>query len=143
MIEVARRLAAGPKPKRTILFVATTGEEEGLVGAQTFVASPPVPLGQIVAAINPDTVATAPAGAPVGIVGRGMTRLDPIVDAEAHRLGRRIDFSDWANRFVARQDGWAFDVGIPAIMVGGTFGDHSSLEAFLERRMIAERPADQ
>ena len=135
MIELARLLAARPKPVRTVLFVATTGEEEGLVGARAFVASPPVPLDHVVAAINLDTVATAPAGAPVGIVGRGMTVLDPIVDAETRRLGRRIDPSGWANRFVRRQDGWAFlEAGVPAIMVGGAFGDHASLEAFLDGR---------
>jgi Zn-dependent M28 family amino/carboxypeptidase len=132
MIEVARQLAAGPRPKRTILFVATTGEEEGLVGARAFVAAPPVALDRIVAAINLDTAATAPAGAPVGIVGRGLTGLDPIVDVEALRLGRRVDRSRWANRFVKRQDGWAFlQAGVPAIMVGGSLGDHAAMEAFL------------
>ncbi len=135
MIEVARQVAAGTKPARTILFVATTGEEEGLVGARAFVAAPPVPLDRIVAAINLDTVATAPAGAPVGTVGRGMTRLDPIVDSEAHRLGRRVDASRWANRFLERQDGWAFlEAGVPAIMVGGNLGDRASFEAFLKGR---------
>ena len=135
MIEVARRLAAGPRRARTIYFVATTGEEEGLIGARAFVAAPPVRLAKIVAAINLDTVAVAPAGAPVGIIGRGMTRLDPIVDAEARRLGRSIDPSNWPNRFVNRQDGEAFlDAGVPAIMVGGAFGDHAALEAFLNGR---------
>jgi hypothetical protein len=91
-----------------------------------------VPLDHILAEINLDTVTTAPAGAPVGIVGRGLTGLDPILDTEAQRLGRRIDRSNWADRFVKRQDGWAFlQAGLPAIMVGGSFGDHAALEAFL------------
>ena len=133
MIEVARLLAAGPKPHRTIFFVATTGEEEGLIGARAFITAPPVPRDDIVAAINLDCPATAPAGASVGIVGRGMTRLDPIVDAEARRLGRRIDASGWANQFVKRQDGWAFlNAGVPAVMIGGNVGDHASLQAFLD-----------
>ena len=141
MIEAARLLVAGPKPSRSILFVATTGEEEGLVGARAFVAAPPVPLDHIAAVINLDTVATAPADAPVGIVGRGLTGLDAIVDVEALRLGRRIDRSRWANRFVKRQDGWAFlQAGVPAIMVGGSFGDPAALQAFLNGRY--HRPDD-
>jgi Zn-dependent M28 family amino/carboxypeptidase len=135
MIEVARLTATGARPSRTILFVATTGEEEGLLGARAFVAAPVVPLDHIVAEINLDTVATAPAGAPVGIVGRGLTRLDPIVDTETRRLGRRVETSRWANRFVKRQDGWAFlQAGVPAIMVGGNAGDKPTLEAFLNGR---------
>jgi Zn-dependent M28 family amino/carboxypeptidase len=135
MIEVARLLAAGRRPARTILFVATTGEERGLVGARALVAKPVIPLRQIVAAINLDTVAVAPAGAPVGIVGRGMTRLDPIVDDVARHLGRRIDTSGWSNRFIRRQDGWVFlQAGVPAIMVGGAYGDPAALMAFLNGR---------
>ena len=60
MIEVAGQLAAGPRPARDILFLATTAEEEGLVGAGYFAAHPTVPLDSIVAAINMDTVAIRP-----------------------------------------------------------------------------------
>jgi Zn-dependent M28 family amino/carboxypeptidase len=141
LIEVARLLASGPRPSRSILFVATTGEEEGLLGARAFVAAPAVPLDRIVAAINLDTVAIAPANAPVGIVGRGLTRLDPIVDAEARRLRRPVTFSRWANRFVKRQDGWAFlKAGVPAVMIGGSFGNRAALQAFLNGRY--HRPDD-
>lgn len=48
VIEIARSIAAGPPPKRTILFVATTGEEEGLLGTRWFIEHPPVSLKAIV-----------------------------------------------------------------------------------------------
>ena len=48
VMEIARSIAAGPPPKRTILFVATTGEEVGLLGTRWFIAHPPVLLKAIV-----------------------------------------------------------------------------------------------
>src|SRR4029079_13041490 len=56
VIELADRLAEdGPQP-RTILFVAFTGEESGLIGSNHFVTEPPVPLRKIVAMLNLDMV---------------------------------------------------------------------------------------
>jgi Zn-dependent M28 family amino/carboxypeptidase len=45
---------AGVRPKRSILFVAVTGEEKGLLGADYFANNPTVPIGAIVANINLD-----------------------------------------------------------------------------------------
>jgi hypothetical protein len=51
----AQRLAApGERPPRSVLFLATTGEELGIVGSPYFVAHPTVPLDAIVAAVNID-----------------------------------------------------------------------------------------
>jgi Zn-dependent M28 family amino/carboxypeptidase len=134
LIEIARALAIGPKPDRDILFVATTSEELGLLGARAFAADPPLPLGRIVAALNLDTVAVAPRGEPVSIVGRGLTALDPFVDATARALGRRTDPSDGPNALVQRQDGWALlQKGVPAILVGGAYGG-GRLQRFLSTR---------
>jgi hypothetical protein len=53
LIEAAKALSAQPI-KRTILFIAFTGEEEGMLGSQYYVAHPTVKLKDIVAAINMD-----------------------------------------------------------------------------------------
>jgi hypothetical protein len=140
LIEIARALAHGPRPRRDILFVATAAEELGLVGARAFAADPPVPLARIVAALNLDTVAVAPRGAPVTIVGRGRTGLDRLVDATARGLGRRVDPGFGADRLVKRQDGWALlQQGVPAIMVGGAYGP--ALERFFASRY--HQPEDE
>ncbi|WP_076069267.1 M28 family peptidase [Sphingomonas montana] len=132
LIETARQLGAGPKPVRDEVFIATTGEELGLLGMEAWAAAPTVPLTEIVAAINVDTVAIAPRGLPVAIVGRGLTRLDPIVDATARRLGRRVDDDLEANAFIDRQDGAVLvRRGVPAVMIGGSFSDLKRLQAFL------------
>jgi hypothetical protein len=49
VLEIARALAAGPPPKRTVLFVATTGEEVGLVGTRWYLEHPVVPLSRMAA----------------------------------------------------------------------------------------------
>lgn len=54
MIEVARAFAAGKAPKRTLMFVANTAEEKGLLGAEALASDPPVPIGNIVAVVDLD-----------------------------------------------------------------------------------------
>jgi hypothetical protein len=132
MIEIARHMAGGERPSRDILFMGTTAEEMGLLGAEYFGANPTVPLKSIVAAINIDTVAIAPRGEPVAIVGRGTTPLDPLVDATARELGRAVDMDEEANAFVQRQDGWELTkASVPTVMVGGAFSSMAKLQAFL------------
>jgi Zn-dependent M28 family amino/carboxypeptidase len=55
-LAVAEQLARAPRPKRTIVFVWDSGEEQGLWGTRWFVHSPPVPLTQIVAHFNVDMI---------------------------------------------------------------------------------------
>ncbi|HET9993147.1 MAG TPA: M28 family peptidase, partial [Kofleriaceae bacterium] len=55
MLEVARAFAALPeRPLRTILFVAVTGEEKGLLGSDYYATHPTIPLAELVANINLD-----------------------------------------------------------------------------------------
>ena len=132
LIEVAGRLANGPRPRRDILLLATTAEEMGLYGAEEFAARPTVPLDSIVAAVNMDTVAIHPAGEPVAVIGRGIEPLDSAIAATVAALGRRMDEDGEADDFVERQDGWALTrAGVPAVMVGGSFSDMAKLGAFL------------
>jgi hypothetical protein len=56
MLAVADRLAAGPRPARSVLFVAFTAEEIGLIGSNHFVRHPPVPLRRMVAMLNLDMI---------------------------------------------------------------------------------------
>ena len=55
LLETARQFAdSGKAPRRSILFVAHTGEELGLLGADYFASHPPVPIGQIVGGVDLD-----------------------------------------------------------------------------------------
>jgi hypothetical protein len=57
LIELARMLSTQkPKPRRTIVFIAFSGEEEGLIGSSYYVNHPLVPLANTVAMINMDMI---------------------------------------------------------------------------------------
>jgi hypothetical protein len=56
LIEIAQSLAAGQRPRRSVLFVSHTAEEKGLYGSQWFTDHPTVPRDSIVAALNMDMV---------------------------------------------------------------------------------------
>lgn len=132
LTEVARRLAK-QRHDRDIYFVGTTAEESGLWGAYAFAANPVVPLDQIKAVFNIDTIAIAPRGAKVAIIGRGKTALDGEIEGVARKLGRKIEPSTDANAFLQRQDGWALSQkGVNAFMVGGSFADLGKLDSFLK-----------
>jgi Zn-dependent M28 family amino/carboxypeptidase len=54
MLELARAFAKGPRPERSILFLAVTAEEKGLLGTEYYVNNPLYPLGKTVGVINMD-----------------------------------------------------------------------------------------
>jgi hypothetical protein len=131
LTEVAERLAK-KRHDRDIYFVATSAEESGLLGAYAYAEKPAFPLDQIVLSLNVDTIAIAPRGSKVAIIGRGTTKLDSAVEAVAKKAGRRIESSTDANAFIQRQDGWALtQKGVPALMVGGSFANLELLQKFL------------
>lgn len=55
-LAIAELMMAGPRPKRSLIFIWDSGEEQGLWGTRHFVGSPPVPLDRIVAHINIDMI---------------------------------------------------------------------------------------
>ncbi len=142
LLTVAERLARGAPMERDVYVMGTTAEERGLLGAYYFADHPVVPLKDIVVALNVDTVAIAPAGAPVALVGRGENGLDEIVDRIATDLGRKVDADKEANAFIRRQDGWALGAkGVKSIMAGGSFSDMALLQAFLTT--VYHQPDDE
>lgn len=56
LLNIAEQMAAAPRPKRTIVFVWDSGEEQGLWGTRWFVHAPPIPLARVVAHVNVDMI---------------------------------------------------------------------------------------
>jgi hypothetical protein len=55
MLEAARLFVeSGKRPRRSVMFIANTGEEKGLLGADYFAAHPTVPIGKIVSVVDLD-----------------------------------------------------------------------------------------
>ena len=142
LIETARRLSRAPQMDRDVYFLATTAEELGLLGAMAFAENPPLPLKQIVAAFNIDSIALAPAGTPLGMVGRGKTKLDDAIAQVAKREKRALSPSDAGNAYLKRQDGWALmQHDIPAVMITSAYGDIARVEKFFDGDY--HRPGDR
>jgi hypothetical protein len=114
MIEIARGLAAGPRPKRSIVFVAFTGEEKGDQGSEYFAHHPPLP---IVADVNMDMfLMLYPVGDLVALGGEHTTLGDMAASA-AHEAGFEMSPDPFPEevRFI-RSDQFSFvEQGIPAI----------------------------
>ena len=69
VLEVARAIKAGPPPRRTMIFMTTTGEEQGILGTTWYVQHPAVPLSKMVAELEVEM-----AGRPDSLAGgRGKT----------------------------------------------------------------------
>jgi hypothetical protein len=88
LIEEAKRFAAsGQAPKRTVMFLAVTGEEKGLVGSDYFSNHPTVALERIVADVNLDMPILFYPFTDVVALGAERSTLGPIVRRAAAGVG--------------------------------------------------------
>ncbi len=119
LIELARAYSSlGKRPARSILFLATTAEEQGLLGADYFARFPTVPKSNLVADINMDGASVFYAFKDV--VGDEHSTLGDSLARVAGQLGLEVspDPMPEQNGFV-RADHYAFvRQGIPALSVG-------------------------
>lgn len=120
MIEMARVLADGPRPARSVLFIALTAEESGLLGATWYAANPLRPLETTAAAINMEMWSPDGPTRDISSWGQGRVSLERDLAAAAGALGRM--YSPDPNLeagFFYRADHFAFaQAGVPAITIG-------------------------
>ncbi len=81
---------AGPA-ERSLLFVAVTAEESGLLGSEYYGANPSYPLAQTVAGINADVLNVFGPTRDVVVVGWGKSELEDYLKAAATAQNRRVD----------------------------------------------------
>jgi hypothetical protein len=121
LLELARAFTTGPTPDRSILFIATTSEERGLLGSRAFAQAPSIPLKDIVAAFNLDTITVYPRGHAVGFIGAGFSTADSIIVEEATAQKRTVDAGEGAHRLLKHNDAWPMLIaGVPAFHLSGT-----------------------
>ncbi len=80
-------MASAEKPKRSILIVAVTAEESGLLGSAYLGEAPIVPFAQIVGGINIDAILPAPPSKDLIVVGYGASELEDLLKAAADKRG--------------------------------------------------------
>lgn len=144
ILELAKAFAGGKRPERSILFLATTAEESGLIGGQYFVDHPPVPLAKIVGGLGNDTIA---AGAPADVVvlGHGLSPdMDRLIAAAAASQKRKVVVEAASDGFFPRSDHYPFArAGVPVLIATSIFapGSKAATDAYFEKAY--HKPADE
>jgi len=120
LLELARVFAAGPRPQRSLLFIATTLEESGLLGSGYYVDHPLLPLATTVGGINMDAVNLFGPTGTMEVTGLGHTDLEDILGAELQATGRRMqDDPNSVVGFYYRSDHFPFArAGVPFLFAG-------------------------
>ena len=91
VLEIARALAqVTPAPKRSIVFLAVTAEEKGLLGAKYYAAHPLYPLERTLADINLDVINLWGPTKDLISIGMGNSTLDDMLVEIAKRYGRTV-----------------------------------------------------
>lgn len=75
LVELARGFAKAKRPERSVLFLAVTAEEKGLLGSEYYASHPLYPLGKTVALINMDGMAPFSPSRDFGIYGSAKLEL--------------------------------------------------------------------
>jgi Zn-dependent M28 family amino/carboxypeptidase len=122
LIEMARAYTKiSPKPKRSILFVAVTAEEQGLLGSEYYATTPLYPLAKTLAVINMDGMNIHGRTSDLTVVGLGNSDLDDYVAAAAKAFGRTVKGDPAPERGgYYRSDHFPFaKQGVPALNAGG------------------------
>ncbi|HSJ25408.1 MAG TPA: M20/M25/M40 family metallo-hydrolase [Longimicrobiales bacterium] len=84
ILEIAEAFASLPAPpRRSVIFLAVSGEEKGLLGSRYYADNPTVERDSIVANINMDMVGRSPHPDTVAVIGQSFSSLGPLVQEVA------------------------------------------------------------
>jgi len=120
LLELARVFAAGRRPARSVLFIATTCEEQNLLGAKYYAAHPFFPLRDTVGDINMDVLDTYGRTRDVTVRGgRFMSGMDDALVAAAKSLGVSVSpDAEPEKGYYFRADHFEFaKAGVPALSI--------------------------
>ena len=91
LVELGRAHAAAGASDRSIVFLAVTAEESGLLGSAYYAANPVYPLSQTVGGLNMDGLSVYGETNDVVVIGAGKSELEDYLEEEVLAQGRRID----------------------------------------------------
>jgi Zn-dependent M28 family amino/carboxypeptidase len=117
LIEIARAYKQlTVPPRRSILFLSVTAEEQNLLGSQYYALHPLYPLTQTAADINMDVMNALGRTRDIVMIGRGSSTLDEVVDGAAREQGRTVKPDPEPEKgFFYRSDHFNFvHEGVPA-----------------------------
>ncbi len=122
ILEIADAMAhQQPAPERSVVFLAVTLEESGLLGSQYYVNHPTFPLDKIAGVINIDAMSVSGRTRDMTVTGYGSSELEDILKPLAAEQGRSLHAeSSVQSGFYFRSDHFNFaKAGVPALYAGG------------------------
>lgn len=91
LVALAEAHAKAGAAARSLVFLAVTAEESGLLGSEYYAANPVFPLAKTVGGINMDGLNVAGRTKDVTVIGGGKSELEPMLDQFAKAQGRRVE----------------------------------------------------
>ncbi len=135
LLAIAEAFKKSDNTKRSIVFIALTGEEQGLLGSAFYAENPIFDPKKSVANINMDALASPGKMKDLTITGYGHSEMDEYAEAEALKQNRYIIPDPEAEKgYFFRSDHFNFaKIGIPALYASGTYeGFDKSIEEVKE-----------
>jgi len=143
LLDAARMLKNGPPLKRTVVFIALTAEEKGLLGAQYFAMNPSVP-GTLVANVNLDMPILTYDFTDIVVYGALRSNIAATVETAASAMGITLSPDPTPEQGIfTRSDHFRFvEAGIPSVYLKPGFANGGEA-AFIEHQAKNyHRPSD-
>ena len=125
LIEAARMMTENTPPRRSVMFLAVTAEEKGLLGSQYFAKNPTVPKDNIVANINLDMPVLTYDFTDIIVFGGTRSTLEPAIEKAAAEMNITIGPDPFPEQGIfTRSDHFRFvEEGVPSVMVSTGFAN--------------------
>ncbi|WP_397597303.1 M28 family metallopeptidase [Sphingorhabdus sp.] len=121
LVALAEGFAKAGAPERSVVFLAVTAEESGLLGSKFYAENPVFPLSQTVGGVNMDAFSMSGPAKNLTVIGKGKSQLDLYLEAAAKSEGRTPESEPTPEKgFYYRSDHFSFaKLGVPMVYFEG------------------------
>jgi len=121
LVALAEGFTKAGAPDRSVVFLAVTAEESGLLGSKFYAENPIFPLSQTVGGVNMDAFSMAGPAKNLTVIGKGKSQLDDYLNAAAKEEGRTPEMEPTPEKgFYYRSDHFSFaKLGVPMVYFEG------------------------
>ncbi len=121
LVALAEGFTKAGAPERSVVFLAVTAEESGLLGSKYYAENPIYPLSQTVGGVNMDAFSMSGPAKNLTVIGKGKSQLDTYLVAAAKSEGRTPEMEPTPEKgFYYRSDHFSFaKLGVPMVYFEG------------------------
>jgi Zn-dependent M28 family amino/carboxypeptidase len=151
LVALAEGYTKAGAPDRSVVFLAVTAEESGLLGSKYYAENPVFPLSQTVGGVNMDAFSMSGPAKNLTVIGKGKSQLDTYLEAAAKSEGRTPEMEPTPEKgFFYRSDHFSFaKLGVPMVyfeggddlIIGGKAAAQAAADDYEKNRYHA--PSDE